>query len=228
MNATPPLSTAAFVRVEQVLLPPRVALATLYLTAQAPGVGDRLARLGAVAGSLPALGALGLADRRLQGRLTALHLRGLTRDRVEVLAPELYDTFVAGRLRASGLELIARARAHGHAVILVSHGLEVALRPLVEAAGADALVGATLEWRDDLATGKLLPPALCDGADAARAWARSAGFGLRGSYAYGSDLGDAPLLEAVGFPCAVRPDWRLRRLARRRGWPVLDLAEAQA
>ncbi len=227
MNAAPPRTTVAFVRVEQVLLPARAALGALALAAEAPGFGGRFGRLGALAGALPVLGALGKVDRRLQTRLAALPLRGLTHDRLEELAPELYDRFARGRLRASGLELIARARAHGHAVVLVSEAPELALGPLVTEVGADALLAARFELQGGLATGKLLAPEVAESLARVRAWARREGIELRGSYAYGVDLFDAPLLEAVTFPCAVDPDLRLRRLATRRGWPILETAEAR-
>ena len=48
------------------------------------------------------------------------------------------------------------------------------------------------------------------------------GVDLRGSYAYGVDGVDLPLLEAVGFPCAVNPDAVLERAAEAGSWPVVE------
>jgi HAD superfamily hydrolase (TIGR01490 family) len=45
------------------------------------------------------------------------------------------------------------------------------------------------------------------------------------SYFYSDAAGDLPLLEAVSDPVAVRPDDRLRAVARERGWPVLGTAD---
>lgn len=53
--------------------------------------------------------------------------------------------------------------------------------------------------------------------------ARDEGIDLARSHAYGDSIADLPLLESVGRPAAVSPDRRLRRVARRRGWPVLPL-----
>jgi phosphoserine phosphatase len=39
-------------------------------------------------------------------------------------------------------------------------------------------------------------------------------------YAYGDSWTDRAMLEAVGYPEAVNPTWRLARLARARNWPV--------
>ena len=44
---------------------------------------------------------------------------------------------------------------------------------------------------------------------------------LSKSFAYGNEMSDAGMLEAVGHPAAVNASWRLDRKARRRGWTVL-------
>ncbi|MBL8351743.1 MAG: HAD-IB family phosphatase [Burkholderiaceae bacterium] len=47
-----------------------------------------------------------------------------------------------------------------------------------------------------------------------------AGFGR--SWFYSDSASDLPLLEQVSDPVVVRPDARLRELAQRRGWPIID------
>jgi phosphoserine phosphatase len=44
---------------------------------------------------------------------------------------------------------------------------------------------------------------------------------LSASYFYTDSITDLPLLERVGHPVAVNPDPRLRRLARKRCWPIV-------
>lgn len=216
------LATAAFVRVEETLLPPRELHAALFLLARAPGVVGRLGRLGALAAALPALGVAAKADRRLHRRLALLACAGLGRDRLEVMLAEHAEKHVLTLpLRKDGQAVLDRARKDGHRVILVTSGLAAALAPLAERLGADALVGDDLEYRDDVATGKVLE-------GRRGTWledlAAKHGLALQGSYAYGCDLEDEPLLRAVGFPCAVNPDLRLRSVAEREGWPVLRVS----
>lgn len=220
--AAPPargVATAALVRVEEVLLPPRDLAAALHVAARAPGVVGRLSRLGALAAAAPALGLAARADRRLGRRLGLLACAGLGRDRIEVLLREHAERDLAGlALRPRGLEVVERARRDGHRVILVTSTLAPALAPLAVRLAADALVGDDLEYRDGVATGKVL-------AGRTGAWlddlARREELSLAGSYAYGCDAEDEPMLRAVGFPCAVNPDLRLRRVAERERWPVL-------
>jgi phosphoserine phosphatase len=54
------------------------------------------------------------------------------------------------------------------------------------------------------------------------------GYRLAACFAYSDSITDLPLLEAVGHPRAVNPDRALRKVARRRGWPVLQFATPRA
>jgi phosphoserine phosphatase len=56
---------------------------------------------------------------------------------------------------------------------------------------------------------------------------QSLGSSLEHAVFYTDSITDLPLLEAVGRPVAVNPDPRLRRLARRRGWPIEDWLSAR-
>ena len=42
------------------------------------------------------------------------------------------------------------------------------------------------------------------------------------SYFYSDSASDLPMLSRVAQPRVVNPDWRLRLIAKRSGWPVLD------
>jgi len=127
-------------------------------------------------------------------------------------------------VRASGRDLVARLAAEGRPVVLVTSGLAVAAAPLAEELGAADLLGNALDYRDGVATGRIEPRR----GGWVEAYAAAHGVDLGRSAAYGSDLEDEPLLRAVGSPCAVNPDARLRTLADREGWPVLTLDAARA
>jgi len=74
-------------------------------------------------------------------------------------------------------------------------------------------------WTGRLAGAHMSGKAKCR---AVRALAEQRGLRLDLSYAYGDQIADVPMLEAVGHPFAVNPVARLRRIARRRGWPVFN------
>ena len=78
--------------------------------------------------------------------------------------------------------------------------------------------------RDGLFTGEAVRP-LCYGAGKVH-WVRELaerhGVDLASSYFYTDSVTDLPVLEPVGHPRIVNPDVPLRRVARRRGWPILS------
>ena len=51
---------------------------------------------------------------------------------------------------------------------------------------------------------------------------------LSQSWFYTDSYTDMPMLERVGNQVVVNPDPRLRRIAKRRGWPVQDWSEPKA
>lgn len=55
---------------------------------------------------------------------------------------------------------------------------------------------------------------------AARRYARNEGIDFSASHAYSDSVYDVPLLRAVGHPHALKPDARLRVLARALRWPI--------
>ena len=99
------------------------------------------------------------------------------------------------------------------------------LRPVVRFFGFDQLVANSLEFRDGVATGRVAPPLVAEREKVAaiericKELAVEAGE----AKAYSDSSSDLPMLESVGHPAAVNPDRRLKRVARARGWPVLDL-----
>ena len=50
---------------------------------------------------------------------------------------------------------------------------------------------------------------------------------LRQSFAYGNEMSDAKMLEAVGHPAAVNASRSLEREARKRGWRVYSWCDSR-
>src|SRR5699024_9564795 len=90
-------------------------------------------------------------------------------------------------------------------------------------------LGTLVEHADGVYTGALIGELLHgpDKAAAVRELASRHGFQLADCHAYSDSRNDLPLLDCVGFPCAVNPDRRLRIRARKAGWPVQDFRTAR-
>ncbi|MEE2828328.1 MAG: haloacid dehalogenase-like hydrolase, partial [Myxococcota bacterium] len=60
----------------------------------------------------------------------------------------------------------------------------------------------------------------------AEEWAGRQGIDLATAWFYSDSITDLPMLERVGRAMVVQPDVRLSRVARKRGWPILDWEDA--
>jgi phosphoserine phosphatase len=216
---------AVFARVEGVLLARGVRSAATYFAANAAGFKERALRLGHLALAAPAYEWLGQTDRVLANRLAFLSLRNMSEDRIAELAGEYWDTILKRSILSDGVELLRRARRAGKRVVLIADSIEQIVQPLAAEVGCvDDYVCNRLELRDGLATGRLLEPVV--GGHGSGAWlaeyAEHHQLGLGESTVYASHGPDLLMLSAVGRPCAVNPDFTLRRAAREARWPVLD------
>lgn len=217
--------TAAFVRVEGALVNRSVMGAAAYFAANGSGFAERALRLGHVALTTPLYRVLGQSDRILANRLAYVGLRGMTEDRIAILAEEYFHGLLEPGVLEGGRELLRRARKEGQRVVLISDGLEPIVRPLAEQLRhVDHVLCNRLEFRDGLATGKLLEPVV-GGHDLGRwvrRYAEEHGLDLTRCRAYAAHGPDLLMMSEVGQPCAVNPDFTLRRAAREADWPVLD------
>lgn len=221
----PDVQKAVFARVEGVLLAKGVRSAAAYFAANAPGLRERALRLGHLAVTAPAYQWLGQTDRVLANRLAYLSLRNLTEDRISELAHEYWSTILRKQILNDGVELLKRARREGNRVVLIADSLEQVVGPLVDEIDCvDDYICNRLEFRSGYATGRLLDPVV--GGHDSGAWlshyAQTHALELPSSTAYASHGPDLLMLTAVGRPCAVNPDFTLRRAATQARWPVLD------
>lgn len=220
-------TTAAFFRVEGTLLKRGTLAAAGYFAANGQGFRERATRLGHLAIAAAGFGLLGQNDRALANRVTWAALRGMSDDRLFVLAQEYVDEHAIPNVLDSGLELIARARKAGHKIVLVSESLDLIVTPVAEhVRRIDDVVCNSLEIIDGETTGRLNDPIVGghDGGRWIRAYAAENGIDLDHSVAYGCHGPDLLMLAAVGEPCAVNPDYTLRRAAIESKWAIMDYA----
>ncbi len=148
---------------------------------------------------------------------TVEDMQALVGDAMEpVLRPLVYD---------EPLHLVRRHREQGERVYIVSATLQEIVQHIADDLGFDGAIGSTCEIADGVYTGRSLRAAHGEGkAEAIRELATVEGLDLAACTAYSDSHTDVPFLEAVGHPVAANPDRKLRRIARRRGWPVIRFA----
>ena len=163
------------------------------------------------------------ADRRSRAafnrRFYRLY-RDLSAHELRAQAAAALSDFILPRIQHEAVRRIRAHRRRGDRVVLITGALDFLAEPLRHL--GDELVAARLVERLGRFTGELAePPLTADGrASLAARVAADHGLDLADCHAYADSVADLPLLEIVGHPHAINPDFRLAREARRRGWPV--------
>jgi HAD superfamily hydrolase (TIGR01490 family) len=137
-----------------------------------------------------------------------------------------YRDHVALEVAPGALVALEHHRQAAHVIVLATGSTQYAAGPVARGVGIDHVLSSRLQVdARGVFTGK--PAALCFGqhkVTLAEAWARDHGVDLSLSYFYSDSYNDLPMLERVGRAIAINPDARLRRHARKRGWPVIEWA----
>jgi len=174
--------------------------------------------------------ALGADERRVrqaaeQG-LRVLH--GHRPEEIRELVAEALEPVLRPLVYREPLALVARHRAQGELLFIVTTTLQEVVDAIAADLGFDGALGTVCELAPDgTYTGHSLRPMYGEAkASAVRALALERDIDLAASSAYSDGHTDLPLLEVVGHPVAVNPDRALRRIAAARGWPVLRFRDA--
>ena len=172
---------------------------------------------------------LGADEERLANiRESMLELtKGWEAARVRQIVRETLLETIEPLIYAEALELMEMHRLAGHRVYLVSAAPEEIVLPLAELLGVDGAIASRAELDDEgrytgkMATYNFGPTK----AEAMVALAARTGIDLSASTAYSDSATDVPMLEAVGHPVAVNADRALAKLARERGWEVMQFTK---
>jgi long-chain acyl-CoA synthetase len=99
-------------------------------------------------------------NRTFATRVVYSILRGISRDRLDLLGTEYFEYKLKPQLKPEGVEQLKKAVASGINVVLVSQGLEYVMRPLAQHLGVRWIIANRLDFRDGIATGRLLGPVI--------------------------------------------------------------------
>ncbi len=135
---------------------------------------------------------------------------------------------VQPRITPQARELVRSHQEAGHTVIIITATNEFVTRPIAQAFGVEELIAVDLErdasgWYSGAIRGT---PSFREGKvqrmdqwlqDHALDWSQ-----VHTTF-YSDSFNDLPLLERVDVPVATNPDARLRAIARKRAWRILEL-----
>ena len=145
-------------------------------------------------------------NREFATRVVYSVLRRVSCDRLDLLGEEYFQYELKPKLKPEGVRQLMALAESGKEVILVSQGLDHVMRPLARHLGVNWLVANRLEFRDGMATGRLLDPVVRPRG----IFARITGAGPNGSRAARQLVGDlgwpnVSVLEAAVIPAIQLP-----------------------
>lgn len=132
-----------------------------------------------------------------------------------------YRRHVAPEIVPAALVAVEHHRQAGDLVVLATGSTQYAARPVAGGLGIEHVLSSELEVEAGVFTGR--PATFCFGHHKvllAERWAERHDVDLSTSTFYSDSYNDLPMLERVGTAVAINADARLRRHARRRGWPT--------
>ena len=156
------------------------------------------------------------------------YLRGIEKTTLEEIARDSFEQSLKGDLFPDAVALMNSLRDRGRRVMLATSSLDIIVEPLAQYLRVDGVLATALEFVDGACTGRFLGMPMFRREKSKRVLSYIAGQGVtaRECSFFSDSIYDLPLLESVGTPIAVNPDFRLRRIARRRGWTIREMSGA--
>jgi thioester reductase-like protein len=182
LGSTPPSSTLpdlralTFWRVEGSLVALGAVRPVAYFTWNSHTFVGRWARRGGTLALALVRPLLYASNRIFATRVLHTLLSGVTRDRLDSLGEEYFEYTLKKQLKREGVDRLRACVAEkgSENVVLVSQGLDHVMRPLAQFLGVSRLISNRLEFRDGVATGRLLDPVIRPRSPIAWAFQRSA------------------------------------------------------
>ena len=159
-NHTSGAGPTVYWRVEGSLLDLTVVRPVAFFTWNAQTFTERIRRRGLIFLMALLRPFLYSTNRKFATRAVHTVLRGVSRDRLDLLGEEFFTYKLKPRLKPTGVQQVTELVQSGAEVVLVSQALEQIMRPLAQHLGVKHIVANRLEFRDGIATGRLLDPVI--------------------------------------------------------------------
>lgn len=137
---------------------------------------------------------------------------------------ECFDQEIKHDIKTILLDEIRRLKSTGHKILLLSGSLPCLVEPLAQYVQADFTICSEVERLNGRFTGELNAPHpyALNKKTLAEQFCNKNSYDLKQSCAYGNDWSDRFLLKAVREAVAVDPDKKLRTMALRNNWKIIE------
>lgn len=152
-------------------------------------------------------------------------LRGRSYSDLLQIGERLFVEQIEKRIYPEMRELVQAHLERGHTVVLSSSALTIQAEPVARFLGIPNTLTNRFEVDGDGAlTGRVITPILWGPgkADAVQEFAAENDIDLADSYFYADGDEDVALMSLVGNPRPTNPGDKMREVARKRGWPILE------
>ncbi len=142
---------------------------------------------------------------------------------LQELAQQHFVEYIKPRIYQDAVNTIRRIQRAGKPLAVLTATNYIIARPLTEHIEVDALLAVRPEVKNNLFTGRFIPPYSGGSGKVVMGWdfCRKHGLNLTDAAYFGDSPNDLPILEAAGFPRVVNPEPELRKLAEKRKWTIL-------
>jgi len=170
---------------------------------------------------------MGAADFRDLLQIGADNWAGRDADSMDEMGERLFRRKIKNLLHPGMREIVKAHQAKGHTVVLSSSATCYQVDPVARHLNIDNVICNRFEIDNGLLTGEISEPVIWSKtkATAAQAFAETVGVEVDTCWFYADGDEDLALMHIVGYPRPVNPGKKLARIARRRGWPVLEFGK---
>lgn len=166
---------------------------------------------------------LGVADAEAIAKKVLKSYRGIPESQLFADGLACFDAYIFEHISQGARQAVRLHREAGDFIAIVTSATRYTVVPVARELGFEAFACSELEVdAGGCLTGNHIAP-LCYGAGKllrVEKLLEQSGMRLSEAVFYSDSITDLPLLERVGTPVVVNPDFRLRRVARQRAWRV--------
>lgn len=150
-------------------------------------------------------------------------LEGISRTTLVEIADQCFIEQIKPDIFEDAYKYISELRKEGVDLALATSSFDIIVQPLAEYLGIPHVLASSVEFVDGLCTGRFLETPVFSEEKRNKVLDFLSGLSIspENCHFYSDSIYDKPLMEAVGTPVVVNPDFMLSRHARKVDWPIL-------
>lgn len=143
---------------------------------------------------------------------------------IEALGEDFFQTDLKKTIFPGCADILKKHKEEGREVILVSNACEPIIKAIARHLGVTDYLSTRLETKEGKYTGKIEGSIMYGPhkVAAVQQYVSEHGYRLADAWGYGDHISDQYLLDQVAHPYAVNATKGLRRIAKQKGWDILD------